>query len=98
MLIKDVDADSNGDPRFMGTKISKIRERAIHWNNISDEILELKKIFYEFIKSIVTPRKNNADNRMILYERHDGDERYTLDSLLGIGGQSFIEIEKEEMQ
>ena len=56
MLIKDVDADSNGDPRVMGTKMSKIKERAINWNNISDEILELKKIFYEFIKSIVTPR------------------------------------------
>ena len=97
MLIKDVDTDSNGDPRVMGTKMSKIRERAINWNNISDEILELKKIFYEFIKSIVTPRKNSADNKMILYERNDEDEHYTLDSLLGIGGQSFIAIEKEEM-
>ena len=97
MLIKDVDTDSNGDPRVMGTKMSKIRERAINWNNISDEILELKKIFYEFIKSIVTPRKNSADNRMIIYERHDEDEHYTLDSLLGVGGQSFIAIEKEEM-
>ena len=34
---------------------------------------------------------------MMLYERHDGDEHYTLDSLLGVGGQSFIEIEKEEI-
>ena len=97
MAYLDVDTDSNGDPRVMGTKMSKIRERAINWNNISDEILELKKIFYEFIKSIVTPRKNSADNRMILYERHGGDEHYTLDSLLGVGGQSFIAVETEEM-
>ena len=57
-LIRDVEKDSVGEPRVMGTKLSKIKERALHWNNRSDEILELKKIFYEFLKNLVSSREN----------------------------------------
>ena len=70
----------------MGTKMSKIRERAINWNNISDEILELKKIFYEFIKKLVESREHSNKTELTLYERYDTDEYYTLDNLIGYGG------------
>ena len=78
--------------------MQKIKDRAIHWNNRSDEILELKKIFFEFIKTITSTRENKNRTRLTLYERYDTDEYFTLDGLLGIGGPSKTDLENQERQ
>ena len=88
-LIKDLNRKhtnaSDGSIK-VGTKMSKIKNRAIQWNNRSDEVLELKKIFYEFIKKLVESKENSNKTELTLYERYDTDEYYTLDNLIGLGG------------
>lgn len=66
--------------------MSKIKNRAVQWANRSDEVLELKKIFYEFIKKLVESREHSNKTELTLYERYDTDEYYTLDNLIGYGG------------
>ena len=70
----------------------------MEWNNRSDEILELKKIFYEFIKNTVSTKENNIKAELILYERNETDEYYTLDSLTGYGNQTKGDIENESVK
>ena len=40
-----------------GMKITKINDRAAQWNKRSDEIEELKKIFFEFLKNSTERRE-----------------------------------------
>ena len=86
-LIKDLNRKDSGDGSIkVGTKMSKIKHRAIQWGNRSDEVLELKKIFYEFIKKLVESKEHSNKTQLTLYERYDTDEYYTLDNLIGYGG------------
>ena len=86
-LIKDLNRKNAGDGSIkVGTKMSKIKHRAIQWANRSDEVLELKKIFYEFIKKLVESKEHSNKTELTLYERYDTDEYYTLDNLIGYGG------------
>ena len=72
----------------MEKKITKIKTRATQWKERSDEIDELKKIFYEFLKNTIASKENRIVAQPILYKRYDTDEYFTLDSLTGYGGQT----------
>ena len=71
--------DETGQRLLHGTKLSKIKARALLWNNKSDEIEELKKIFFEFLKKLCEAKTDNLLNKPILIERLENDEVYSLD-------------------
>ena len=59
---RDLDDDETGHRLLSGTKMSKIKARALLWNETSDEIDELKKIFFEFLKNLCEAKKGNFQN------------------------------------
>ena len=75
--------DETGQRLLHGTKLSKIKARALLWNGKSDEIEELKKIFFEFLKKLCEAKTDNLLNKPKLIERLENEEVYSLDSILG---------------
>ena len=48
------------------------------WNKRSDEIEELKKIFFEFLKNSCEKRESGVAYRPTEYERHEEEEEFTV--------------------
>ena len=95
VLIEHLNKGHNGETLVTRSKMSKVRERAAQWKMHSDEVLELKKIFYEFLKNTVASKEKGSKAQLTLYERYDTDEYFTLDSLIGLGAQSQSDVVTE---
>ena len=72
---------------------SELIDDAVQWNAVSDEIEELKKIFYEFVqKWSGAGGSNSKENATRYYERHSKDP--IIDDKF-LNNAPLIEIEEE---
>lgn len=61
-----------------GMKSHKLNDRAARWNKKSDEIEELKKIFFEFLKNATERQTGYVYGKPIVYERSPDEEFHTI--------------------
>ena len=78
-----------------GQELKGIRE----WEDLYDELDELKKIFYEFMKRWTEQTSLEMDaNRPVLYERHEDYKVYSLNKDRLMKEKSFLDKIAKQIQ